>query len=719
MFFMQEQAYTITNNISLPAPAPVSTYMLATVRLKAARQPQQYIFGNGATEPPSTNVQAVMQRGDEVNAVQRMLTNSATSAVFLTGESGAGKSVLAALLYRRFQLTAEVGLPAPKHFVWLSIGEYTTLPDVMAAILSGVGAYHPGFFFQKPDQQIATLLRALQRPLEPALIVLDQFEQLLYPETERGLEGRGEPGLFLAMLLQDLGISRVLLTCYRSPYDTQNGAETRVRSFLVSRISLPEGVALMQQRGLKGSYEELSLLWQRCSGHVFALVLFSTLVKLSKLSLSYLLNAPDYKMLWSGDVCTQLMTMLYLYLNPVQHTLVRVLALFQEPIPEQGLFSVIMGENPRVSLSVFAQELQLLKNLSLVRTFPGSEQVISYALHPLLRRYIIEHYLEGNDLRPGSNAGIALGVITPLSPISGSPEGQDVAVAAGHLRVAEYYRQLNRERALAPDERSGPQDIANLLSAIRHYCLGWHWQQACDLLLAEGIYESMVQWGAWNTLIGLYLEMLPPNGVLTRRDEGLIYNHLGLLFDHLGNLQKSYGYYEQALIVQRKVGDQHGEAITLTNQGELLRSQGQLQHAYANFEQARILNQQLQDLLLESVLLNNLGLLHHAIKDYAQAALFYQEALRFAQNLKEPYNKGMILTNIGIVWYEQGHHAASLAVMLYTLQLRSSLQYATINFIEQFLDTLEQQLGQQAYAQLRQAARYVKKDVLAQLLPAG
>ncbi len=100
---MQEQAYTIANKISLPAPE--STYMLATVRLKAARQPQRYTFGIDAMEPPSTNVQVVMQRGDEVNAVQRMLTDMATSAVILTGEAGAGKSMLAALLYRRFQLT--------------------------------------------------------------------------------------------------------------------------------------------------------------------------------------------------------------------------------------------------------------------------------------------------------------------------------------------------------------------------------------------------------------------------------------------------------------------------------------------------------------------------------------------------------------------------------------------------------------------------------------
>src|SRR5205807_3624700 len=228
-----------------------------------------------------------------------------------------------------------------------------------------------------------------------------------------------------------------------------------------------------------------------------------------------------------------------------------------------------------------------------------------------------------------------------------------------------------------------------LLATIRHLCLGWHWQQACDLLLSEAIYESMVQWGVWNTLIGLYMEMLPPNGVLTRRDEALICNHLGLLYDRLDNAQQSWAYYERALAIQRKIGDQHGEALTLTNQGELFRSQNELEHAHTNFEKARILNRQLRDPLLESVLLHNLGLLHHTVKDYAQALRYYQEALGFAHNLEEHYNEGMILPNVGVLLYEQGYYSEALAVLFHTLQMRQSLPCTSVSFVECFRTTLE------------------------------
>ena len=61
----------------------------------------------------------------------------------------------------------------------------------------------------------------------------------------------------------------------------QQAADSRVRSYLITRISLPEGVGLLQQRQAWGTPEQLSLAWQRCTGNVFSLVLLSTLVHAS------------------------------------------------------------------------------------------------------------------------------------------------------------------------------------------------------------------------------------------------------------------------------------------------------------------------------------------------------------------------------------------------------------------------------------------------------
>ena len=138
------------------------------------------------------------------------------------------------------------------------------------------------------EQQIATLLQTLNRPEEPALIVLDAFDRFLAPGNNTALTEHGAITLFLEQLQTNLHGSRVLLICQHSPYNLQNVQEQHVRSYLVSRINIPEGVALLQQRGVQGSYEDVSLVWQRCAGHVYSLVLFSTLYKLSRFPLGYL-----------------------------------------------------------------------------------------------------------------------------------------------------------------------------------------------------------------------------------------------------------------------------------------------------------------------------------------------------------------------------------------------------------------------------------------------
>jgi tetratricopeptide (TPR) repeat protein len=224
----------------------------------------------------------------------------------------------------------------------------------------------------------------------------------------------------------------------------------------------------------------------------------------------------------------------------------------------------------------------------------------------------------------------------------------------------------------------------------------------------------MTTWGAWNTLINLYSDMLPPTGVLTRRDEGLVYNHLGLLYERLGNHQRSYTYYEQALTLQRKIGDMQGEATSLTNEGKLFRMLGASARARINFEQARQLNKTLQNPQVEIVAQHNLGLIYYAEKNYASALRCYQDALQLAE--REHYDQSTILTNIGVLLFEQGYQTEALAIMLHVLKAHERLQAATIDFITSFTETLKNTQGPQVFAQMCQAALSMQERVIARLL---
>jgi len=668
-----------------------------------------------------------------------MINAAHTSAVILSGEHGAGKSTLAALVYHHLQNLHEAdtsavgGINRPlqrgiRHFVWLSLGPNATLPDVIAAVLSGINMYPADFFFLKPEQQIALLVQGLRRTEEHAFVVLDQFEELLNPEwaemaetssptpAPTGLPGRGAIALFLETLRDaDIGTSRLLLTSYRSLNGSQKGHESHTRSYLVSRISIPEGIALLQQRGVQGSHSELSLIWQRCGGHVFALVLFSILTNLSGFSLSYLLNSPDYAPMWNSEVTRNLIGTIYYYLNPIQRTLMRALCLFAEPVPLDAIATAIIGDNAAeddhnlasnreykgTSPSIaFKRELHTLVEMSLVQEQSKGIGQHKYFLHPLLRHYTVEHYLEGSDRQSSGDLSNALGVAAPPYSTVDHPEARQIALAAGHMRVAAYYARLAQEYCPPREQRTGLADVEPILAMIQHLCLGWHWQEAYNLLYAEGLHTRMLQWGALNTLIGLYTAMLPPLGVVSRHDFGEICGQLGLLYGRLGEGTQSRSCYEQALMVFREVGDRYAEAVTLANEGDFFRSVGEWEKARSNFEQALTLNSQYGDEHLQSVILPNLGLLYQATKDYATALRCYVESLKLAHRLKERYNEGMILSNMGFLLFEQGHLPEAIALLSYAVQLRQSLHDPTVSAVIDFLNVLEQKMGPEAFARL-------------------
>ena len=669
--------------------------------------------------PPLTDPGVVLQRADEVNSAYRMLSDPQTCTLVLTGDSGVGKSTLAALLLRRVEMAVQAGQAPIRHLVWLGLGPNVTVPDVIAAIMRELDPSYSGFsdfFMQKPADQIALLGRALYQSQASSCVVLDQYEALDNAENTREVVGRGAIPLFLNLLENNLGGSKFVLTSRNSPFKQQNGAETCVRTILVSRISIPEGVALLQQRNVQGSPEELSLIWQRCAGHTFALILFGALVNLSGFSLSYLLNSPDYAPMWNGDVTFSLIGAVINFLNPIQRTILRTLCLFNEPVPVEGVAIATTGQdNATTDIPAFDRELSALTKLSLVQQYEYENDTSRYFLHQLLRRYLKEHYLEGGDRHYSGDLANELGVSIEPNPMLGNPEVRDVALAGGHLRVAAYYSYLAQRQRQPVDQRQGLRDVEPLIAIAHHLCLGWHWQQAYDLLSYEKLDDLLVCWGAWNTLILLYTSMSPPFGVVTRSDEGQIFSQLGLLYGRLGEFKSSMFYFERALATEREIGDLHGEGVTLANQGEILRIMGQTQQAHAAFERALRLNSQEYDARLECVVLHNLGLLNQNAKNYQQAWNCYRQSLKLAQSLQDREKSGLILTNMGILLFDQGQLEESLALLLPALRLRQSLNDRTASSLVLFFEMLEQTMGHDPFVLLRQEALRREAEVLAKV----
>jgi tetratricopeptide (TPR) repeat protein len=116
---------------------------------------------------------------------------------------------------------------------------------------------------------------------------------------------------------------------------------------------------------------------------------------------------------------------------------------------------------------------------------------------------------------------------------------------------------------------------------------------------------------------------------------------------------------------------------------------------------------------VESVILHNLGLLYQDEKNYQQAFQCYRQSLKLAQSLQERANVGLILTNMGMLLFEQDRLQESLALFFFALQLRQSIQDRTVGTLVLFLETLEQKMGPEAFARLRQEALSSQAEVIA------
>jgi tetratricopeptide (TPR) repeat protein len=115
------------------------------------------------------------------------------------------------------------------------------------------------------------------------------------------------------------------------------------------------------------------------------------------------------------------------------------------------------------------------------------------------------------------------------------------------------------------------------------------------------------------------------------------------------------------------------------------------------------------------VALHNLGLLYQNQKDYEQAMYYYQQSLKLAQSLQERANEGLILTNMGMLLYEQGRLVEAIGLLFPALQVRQSVQDRTAGSLVLFLQTLEQKMGREAFALLRQQGLDRQEQVLARL----
>ncbi len=137
----------------------------------------------------------------------------------------------------------------------------------------------------------------------------------------------------------------------------------------------------------------------------------------------------------------------------------------------------------------------------------------------------------------------------------------------------------------------------------------------------------------------------------------------GMLARRQGDYAAARALHEEALVIQRGLGDRRGIASSLSNLGIVAREQNDYATAKALYGESLALRRELGDQWGIGAALNNLGLVVLHDGDFPAARALYGESLKVFRDLGNRQAMASPLSNLGLVAYHQGDYAGARALI--------------------------------------------------------
>jgi len=165
----------------------------------------------------------------------------------------------------------------------------------------------------------------------------------------------------------------------------------------------------------------------------------------------------------------------------------------------------------------------------------------------------------------------------------------------------------------------------------------------------------------------MLLATLPGKPTAAARAKAL--DGAGMLARRQGDYAAASALHNEALAIQRDLGDRRGIASSLSNLGIVAREQNDNATAKALYEESLSLRRELGDQWGIGAALNNLGLVVLHDGDYPAARALYGECLKVFKDLGNPQATASPLSNLGRVAYQQGDYAGARALIKESLAI--------------------------------------------------
>jgi CHAT domain-containing protein/Tfp pilus assembly protein PilF len=251
--------------------------------------------------------------------------------------------------------------------------------------------------------------------------------------------------------------------------------------------------------------------------------------------------------------------------------------------------------------------------------------------------------------------------------------------------------------------------------------------EAITLTNIGAVYDSL---GEMQKALEKFNEALPlERAVGDRVVEATTLNNIGQSYYSLGEMQKALEKYNESLSLTRAVGDRRGEAVTLTNIGRVYLSLGETQKALEKYNEALTLSREVGARRGEATTLNNIGRVYLSLGEMQKALDKFNEALSIRLAIGERREEAYTLLGIAQAEQKRGNLTQarrtieqavglieSMRTDIASQELRSSYFASRHEFFESYIDVLMQMHKQNPAAALDAVAFEVSERARARSL---
>ena len=688
--------------------------------LERERKPEKPVGGEARTKfinpPPGVAPTYFQDRYEENKLVAQFLRDESCRLMTVVGRAGIGKTAMVCRLLKALEsgrLPDDLGEMSVSGIVYLSARgtRQVSVPNLFAdlcKLLPEETARGLDALYKNPqasaEAKFGALLAAFPgdeqpQPVAPTLVLLDNFEDVIDPETHDVKDGEMDEALRALLRLPHHAV-KVILTTRIAPRAlalVEPGRQFTLH--LDEGLDSPFAENILREMdadgkvGLKGAPDALlAEARERTLGYPRALeALYAILSADRHTSLREILDAPVGAVReppLPENVVEALVGEAFNRLDPNAQRVMQALAVYNRPVTPAAVDYVLQPYLPGINS---APVLNRLANMQFARREAGH-----YYLHPVDRAYAFARVPVGQE-SDRDKAGIARkplnleellrGRIKPQSDYSGPPVWTQFALLH---RGAEYFKQARKPReswkeidALAPqlaefDLRYAGGDYdtaADVLTDIDFdYLLLWgHYRlmvemherlqgKLSDLALKQisvgNLGSAYYSTGQYQKAITCYEQALAiAHEKKDRRNEGAWLGNLGNCYAELGQTVRAIDCYEQALAIAREIGDRRGEGNRLGNLGNCNADLGQTGRAIEYYEQALVIAREIGDRRIEGGFLGNLGSCYAELGQTGRAIEYYEQALVIAREIGDWAGEGRHLGNLGGRYAELGQIA--------------------------------------------------------------